>query len=263
MYLLFVFFIADLGWGDDGFGHSLKELNNWSTTSSHGRCLKSHWPSKDHLVVNGNSNGSKYIYIMRNPIDQIISHWNQVYGMGFHYGTTHIKSIDDKDAFNTFFNNWINGNVENGSWFHHVSSWYKRYIDNQGNDSDNISNNVLFIRYEELKLNPNEGIRKIAKFVNVDLTDDRLEKVLELTSFEQMKLADQNDVGLQFMRYLGVLRTSHIRQGGKSTDGNRDGSGNHMKFFSKSQIEQLEKEYEEKLKPLGMPREWVFIDKYF
>ena len=253
MYLLFVFFIADLGWGDDGFGHSLDELNNWSTSSSshhHGRCLKSHWPSKDHLVVpNGNGSGSKYIYIMRNPIDQIISHWNQVYGMGFHYGTTHIKSINDQDAFNNFFNDWINGNVENGSWFHHVSSWYKRYIDNQGNNADN--NNVLFIRYEELKLNPIEGIRKIAKFVNVDLTDDRLEKVLEFTSFEQMKLADQNDIGLKIMRYLNVLRTTHIRQGG----------GDNLTFFSKSQIEQLENEYIEKLKPLGMPREWVFIDK--
>ena len=75
-------FFSYLGWGDDGFGHSLQELNDWPANPR--RCLKSHWPNQDFLKTN--TTGGKYIYVMRNPIDQMISHWNQVWGMGFHYG---------------------------------------------------------------------------------------------------------------------------------------------------------------------------------
>ena len=34
--------LPDLLWGDDGFGHSINELNQWPIKP---RCFKSHWPS--------------------------------------------------------------------------------------------------------------------------------------------------------------------------------------------------------------------------
>jgi hypothetical protein len=55
---------------------------------------------------------------LRNAQDQIISHWNQVWGMGFHYGTENIKFEEGWDDFVQY---WLDGNVENGQYFGHVA----------------------------------------------------------------------------------------------------------------------------------------------
>lgn len=76
--------------------------------------------------------------------------------------------------------------------------------------------------------------------------------LMEITSFANMRKADENDTGLKFMRWLGVLRKNHIRQGQVGSGGSR---------FNSAQLEAMEKKFDEKLKPLGMPREWVFLDQ--
>merc|ERR1711899_30653 len=146
--------------------------------------------------------------------------------MGFHYGTT---DRTFEDGWKDFVMDWLDGNVENGKWFDHVAGWYQRSLE--------TPESVLVVRYEDLKTDKQSVILRIAGFLGMQqVSENDLEKVMRLTSFEKMKQADENDVGLQFMRWLGVLRKQHIRQGGAG--GNR-------------------REYELKLKPLGMPWEWV------
>mmetsp|Transcript_30617 Transcript_30617/g.72223 ORF Transcript_30617/g.72223 Transcript_30617/m.72223 type:complete len:356 (+) Transcript_30617:232-1299(+) len=227
--------LPDLGWKDDGFGHSMDELNSWPSDR---RCFKSHWPSQDFVLPNGKS---KFIYVVRNARDQMISHWNQVWGMGFHYGTT---NIGFEDGWDTFVQDWLDGNVENGNWFDHVASWYAR--------SKRTDTDVLLVRYEDLKTNTEPTIHRIAEFVNTPVNNELMRRILDLTSFERMKEADEKDPGLKFMRWLGVLRKHHIRQG-------ETGSGDlHL---SEKHERILEQEYESKLKPLGMPRHWVLLDQ--
>eukprot|EP00984_Skeletonema_dohrnii_P001302 scaffold401_cov144-Skeletonema_dohrnii-CCMP3373.AAC.13 len=235
--------LPDLGFGDDGFGHSMEQLNDWSgmdigRNNRNYRCFKSHWPSKDHVVSNGQS---KFIYVLRNAQDQLISHWNQVYGMGFHYGT---EDMTFEGGWDDFVQDWLNGNVENGSYFDHVASWFKRV-----DDSD-----VLLVRFEELKRDPSRVIEQIATFIGMeDVTPTKIKNVMDLTSFERMKLADEQDMGLRFMRWLGVLRRAHVRQGEVgSVDGSR-------LTFSTEQLAALESLYREKLQPLGVPREWIIL----
>ena len=235
--------LPDLGFGDDGFGHSLEELNDWpgidiGRHNHNYRCFKSHWPSKDHVQSNGKS---KFIYVLRNAQDQIVSHWNQVYGMGFHYGT---ENMTFEGGWNDFVQDWLDGNVENGSYFDHVASWFKRV-----DDTD-----VLLVRFEELKRNPSHVIQQIATFIGIDdVKPTKIHEVIELTSFDRMKLADEQDIGLRFMRWLGVLRRAHVRQGeiGSAT-------GNQL-MFSEEQLAAIESLYREKLQPLGVPREWIIL----
>ena len=244
--------LPDLGWGDDGFGHSLEELNAWgditaaagasssseATTPGTGikRCFKSHWPSRDHVASNGRS---RFIYVMRNAQDQAVSHWNQAWGMGFHYGT---KSLTLEGGWDGFFEDWLAGDVENGSWFDHVAGWWARQ-----DDPD-----VLIVRYEELKAGPEATIRRVAGFVGVEADDAKVAAAAEATSFARMREADQNDPGLRLMRFLGVLRTTHIRKGVSGGGGER---------FSAEQLAALEREYDRKLRPLGVPRDWVLHTK--
>eukprot|EP00756_Hemistasia_phaeocysticola_P029791 Hpha_TRINITY_DN16253_c1_g5::TRINITY_DN16253_c1_g5_i1::g.12164::m.12164/K01025/SULT1; sulfotransferase len=220
--------LPDLGWGSDGFGHSIAALNAWPSP----RCFKSHWPSRDHVAANGKS---RFIYVMRNAQDQITSHWNQVWGMGFHYGTENLTLDGGWDGF---FEDWLAGDVENGSWFDHIASWWARREDPD----------VLIVRYEELKADPAAGIRRIAAFVGVEADEAKVTETVELTSFQKMREADQADVGLYFLRSLGVLRTTHIRSGVAGSGAGR---------FSAAQLRALEREYDRKLKPLGVPKEYV------
>jgi len=233
--------LPDLGWGDDGFGHSIDELNAWPATSGR-RCFKSHWPSRDFHVdaesPGGTAGNSKYIYVMRNALDQITSHWNQVYGMGFHYGT---EDMTFEGGWDGFVEDWLNGDVENGKWFDHVASWYARSRDDPA---------VLLVRFEELKSNPSDVIQRVADFVGVETAPRDIQSVMAMTSFDKMRQADEEDVGLRFMRFLGVLRRTHVRQG-------EVGSGKSR--FSHEQLAALEREYEKKLEPLGVPREWVLM----
>ena len=223
--------LPDLGWGDDGFGHSIQELNEWPDN----RSFKSHWPSQDFML----EQPGKYVYVLRNARDQMISHWNQVWGMGFHYGTTG-KTFEG--GWESFVKDWLDGNVENGKWFDHVAGWYER--------SQTDPEHVLVVRYEDLKTNTEASIQTIASFVGKgELSSQEISKVMEQTSFEKMKEADANDVGLQFMRFLGVLRKHHIRQG--------ETGGTSKLVLSEEHLSSIQKEYKSKLKPLGIPWEWV------
>ena len=177
--------LPDLGWGDDGFGHSMQELNTWPRP----RCLKSHWPSRDFMASNSKTQQSKYIYVLRNAEDQMISHWNQVWGMGFHYGT---ENATFEGGWNSFVQDWLNGDVENGKYMDHVAGWYQR---------SQTDTNVLIVRYEELKQNVDETIREIGQFINAPVDDQIVGGVKDLTSFERMKEADEKDMGLNFMRW--------------------------------------------------------------
>ena len=225
--------LPDLGWKDDGFGHGIGELNAWPGTPN--RCFKSHWPSRDHVVSNGKS---KFIYVMRNAQDQITSHWNMVYGMGFHFGTTNMTF---EGGWDDFVEDWLNGNVENGQYFDHVASWYARK-----DDPD-----VLLVRFEDLKKIPQKVIKEIANFVGTETSAEHVQSVMKLTSFEMMRKADEQDIGLRFMRWLGVIRRTHVRQG-------EVGSG-RLKF-STEQLAALEQGYQQKLMPLGVPRDWILLD---
>ena len=73
---------------------------------------------------------------------------------------------------------------------------------------------------------------------------------MDLTSFEQIKEADDKDAGLQFMWWLGVIGKHHIRQG--------ETGGKSELALSKLQLESLKQEYDIKLKPIGMSWDWVF-----
>lgn len=232
--------LADLG--SSGFGHSWETLLNWDgglpgTTTTH-RCFKSHWPSRDFVLEPTTSDASnKYIYVLRNPLDQMISHWHQVWGMGFHYGTEQYERLED--GWPVFVRDWLDGYVEMGSWFDHVAGWYQK-------------NDVLLVRYEELQAEPEKTIRRVAEFVGGSLVlESDMERVLNLTSWEAMRATDAADYGLQFLRWMGVLRSHHIRQGG---------SRQRLLQLNESHVQEMEQKYATILQPLGFPRSWVFPD---
>ena len=172
--------LPDLGWGDDGFGHSLEELDGWTLESELRQevrnfcCFKLHWPYHNFRKAKDNQSKGKTLYVMRNPHDVMISHWNQVWGMGYHYGTTDWP-FEGPEGWGRFADEWLAGNVENGSWFEHVAGWYQR--------SKEEDSNVLLIRYEELKADLDVSVRHIAAFLGMEARVKDLERIRTKTDF--------------------------------------------------------------------------------
>ena len=63
------------------------------------------------------------------------------------------------------------------SWFDWVIGWdeYKDYP------------NVIFMKYEDMKKDPESQIRNLAKFLKIDVTDDVIADLCNTTCFQKMK----------------------------------------------------------------------------
>ncbi|XP_075555224.1 sulfotransferase ssu-1-like [Dermacentor variabilis] len=122
------------------------------------------------------SEQAKYITIARNPFDVCVS---------FYYHTKEKPSYDVPDmTFDDYFENFVRGTVSFGDYFDHLLSWY-------GHRNDP---NVLFLTYEELKMDARTQILKIADFLGTDYgnmlrnNDELMKKLLDGSEFKNMQV---------------------------------------------------------------------------
>ena len=159
------------------------------------RLIKTHLPYQ----MTPQSSKAKYIFVSRNPKDCVVSFFHHTRGFPKHYG------FADGD-FDVYFNLFIDGMVDFGSYFTMLRSWF----DHKDDD------NVLFLTYEALRCNTRETILSIAKFINMDyyhklLEQDEhiLDEVLKHSSLECMK---QNPI--RWCSERPSEQTPFIRNGG-------------------------------------------------
>ena len=62
------------------------------------------------------------------------------------------------------------------------------------------ADNILFIKYEDMKENHKEAIKSIAKFMGHDLTPDVVDSICEQTTFESM----QENIRITALTLLGT-----------------------------------------------------------
>ena len=131
------------------------------------RAFKSHF-SYDTLPCGPPiSTPCKYIYIARNPKDVAVSLFC------FTQGFRAVPRVSWSDFLRQFFN----GNVFYGSWFDHVLSFWAH------KDDDNI----LFLKYADMKKDLPTAVAAVAKFMGYDLTQDVISEIVTKTSFENAK----------------------------------------------------------------------------
>jgi sulfotransferase family protein len=124
-----------------------------------GRVFKTHLRYRQVRKFRG-----KYIYVVRDGRDVLIScyhfyrRWNAV-------------------PFEVFFEQFMRGQLESGSWFEHVSDALSFRRDDR----------LLLVAYEDLQSNLRETVRRIASFCDIDVTDEQLDAVLPKCTFAYMK----------------------------------------------------------------------------
>ena len=122
---------------------------------------------KTHLMHMAIPKGPcRYIYVTRDGRDVAVSY--------YHFYCSHLGC---KEPFHRFFERFLSGRVQYGSWFSHVAKWRKR----QGKDQ------ILFVHYEDLLRDLLGTSRKIALFLGLLFDDSVARRISERCTFGYMK----------------------------------------------------------------------------
>ncbi|KAM6185192.1 amine sulfotransferase-like [Rhynchocyon petersi] len=131
------------------------------------RIFCSHLPY--YLVPRGLKNKkAKIIYVYRNPKDVMNSY--------FHFSNM-IKNLPSINSLDEFMKIFLGGKVMGGLWFDHITGWYE--------NKDQF--NILFMMYEEMKMDLRSSVLKICRFVGKELSDTIIDNIVRKASFENMK----------------------------------------------------------------------------
>ncbi|MGB3511963.1 MAG: sulfotransferase domain-containing protein, partial [Microcoleaceae cyanobacterium] len=135
------------------------------------RVLKTHLPF-DALPYYSNW---KYIYLGRDPRDIGISLYNQI--QKFNQFKLVYDDCKDEVEFPDFWDKWIDTGEPWWSYWENLNSWWQvRYLPN-----------VMLVRYANLINHKPEEIKKIAKFLELEIDDSKLKMILQYSSLKYMR----------------------------------------------------------------------------
>jgi hypothetical protein len=170
----------------------------------------------------------RYIYMVRDGKDVAISYYH-----------LHLSSKGYRGDFSEFFKLFMQGKVEYGSWFKHVSEWW----------THRNELNVLFLSYEDMLLDRKTGIQKIADFLGLDIAPEKMQDVLHKTSFEFMKMHEMKfDATIGFLHDIGMRPNEFIRKG-KTGEGKKYMSAQEEQDFARECQRRFDKSGLESLIP--------------
>ncbi|XP_061445439.1 sulfotransferase 1C2-like [Rhineura floridana] len=131
------------------------------------RTLKSHLPVQ-LLPPSFWEQNCKIIYVARNAKDNAVSY--------FHFHRMNNR-MPEPGTWDQFLEKFLAGKFAWGSWFDHVRGWWEAKDSHQ----------ILYLFYEDMKEDPASEIRKVAQFLDQELPEPVLNRIMEHTEFKSMK----------------------------------------------------------------------------
>uniref|UniRef100_A0A8C5PHV2 Sulfotransferase n=1 Tax=Leptobrachium leishanense TaxID=445787 RepID=A0A8C5PHV2_9ANUR len=157
------------------------------------RLVKTHLPI--HLMPESIwDKNCKVIYVARNAKDVAVSYFF------FH---NMVKALPDPGPLDHFLNNYNKGNVSYGSWYDHVNGWWEKRQEYR----------ILYLFYEDLKENPKREILKVLHFLEKEMSDSLVDKIVQHTSFQEMKNNEMVNYKTIPNEFLDQSETSFMRKG--------------------------------------------------
>jgi len=132
------------------------------------RAMKTHF-SFEMTPMNADA---RYISVARNPFDCAVSFYHHTRGFERHYRFS-------SGTFDDFFECFLAGEVDWGDYFDTLASWFAHREDS----------NVLFLTYEDMKLDSKKAVADIASFLGVSAAQDdaMLTLIDRHSSFDAMR----------------------------------------------------------------------------
>ncbi|KAL2920980.1 Cytosolic sulfotransferase 5 [Bienertia sinuspersici] len=202
------------------------------------RLLNTHMPYNS-LPGSIMSSGCRVLYISRNPLDTVVS---------FYYFMLDLlkKMVHEKQFINTsledFFEDFYNGRSVHGPFFEHVLGYWKASLEHP--------DKLLFLKYEDLKKDPVNHVKKLAEFVGVPFSPQEesegvIQDIIQLCSIKNLKELEVNKSGV-FNKYYD--KKSYFRKGE---------IGDGIQQLAPSMVERMNKLMEEKLEGTGLSFECI------
>ncbi len=121
---------------------------------------------KSHLPHAWLPRGARYVYALRDERDVLVSY--------YHLYRSHLGYTG---TFEAFFERFLRGDVQYGSWFRHVAEF--RALAHRPD--------VLVVEYEAMRRDPARALFEIARHCGRTLETAHAQAILEQTSFASMK----------------------------------------------------------------------------
>ncbi len=195
----------------------------------HPRVLKTHLPFEMYKDQVKRFPNMKVIQTIRNPKDTLVS--------AFH----HLQSEKHTGLFigtwDQFFELFKQQKLFFGDYFDTNVNWYKFNKDRE---------NSLILKYEDMKKDPRGHVIKIAKFMDVELSDKVIDIIVEKTAKKNMG-KEVNQV-IEQMDGWAKGKSEFVRKGIV---------GDWVNYFSKEQSDYIDAKCKEHFEPLGLTFEYT------
>ncbi|XP_061480710.1 sulfotransferase 6B1-like [Rhineura floridana] len=155
------------------FGPPTKVQDMKNQPSPRVYCTHLHY---DNIPKSFIENKVKMLVILRNPKDAAVSYYH-------FYNKNPV--LPNASSWDDFFQKFMSGEVGWKSYFDHALAW-DRHMDEE---------NIMLITYEELKQNLYEGVKQIADFYELPLSDETLNAIADNTPFQAMSNKSQETHG--------------------------------------------------------------------
>ena len=142
------------------------------------------------------------------------------------------KYVPGGPLWEDFFQWFLSGDVPFGDYFDHVLSWWAHHADN----------NVLFLKYEEMKKDLPGAVALIADFVGHSLDQEVIDKIADKTTFGKMKADPGTNYGW----------ATHRRDPNAPPFMRKGVVGDWRNFFTHEQSAQLDEKIVRKTKTTGL-----------
>ncbi|XP_072044656.1 sulfotransferase 1C4-like [Amphiura filiformis] len=189
------------------------------------RLLKTHLPFQ-LLPPDIMKKKAKIVYVARNPKDLAVSYFN------FHKW---MPMIPNYSSWDTYFDDFMAGKLNYGHWYeHYLGFWNRRHEEN-----------ILFIKYEDMKKDHKAAVTQICDFLGYTYSEEILASITEHTTFSSMKKNPMTNPDSLFPRKVTAEKdnTSFMRKGKV---------GDWRNYFTDEQSKALDETYKEKLEGTGL-----------
>lgn len=194
----------DVGKIDSDYIFDLHEsLGRVPTPSDLSRYAKVHFPYGPGIPLRNRA--ARAVYLIRDPIDVMMSIWDFKHLTG-EDGLLDMAPAQEAVKFQQFCQHWLStgGMIYPfaGSWRQNVSSWL-----------DQTDLPLLVIRYEQLKAQPFEQLRRVVRFLGREASDQRIHAAVEAGRPENMRKLESEEInkGVSGVFYRPFLARGYSR----------------------------------------------------
>ncbi|KFK33526.1 hypothetical protein AALP_AA5G024400 [Arabis alpina] len=143
-----------------------------------------HLNTLHEATTKSSSSPCKIVYVCRGIKDTFVSGW--------HYRNMLHRTNMSQDAFELMFDAYCKGILLYGPYWEHVSSYWKGSLEDK--------ENVLFMKYEDIIMEPSVQVKRLAEFLNCSFTKEEeesgsVEEILKLCSLSNLSNLEVNKKG--------------------------------------------------------------------